>query len=54
MLKLLNQWMLAPSLANARKLRSYARKHAMAACMLTTTDQKLLAFALYQAEKQLP
>jgi hypothetical protein len=54
MLKLLNRWMLAPTLTNARKLRSYARRHAMAVCMLTTTDQKLLAFALYQAERQLP
>jgi hypothetical protein len=50
MTKLLNIWMLKPSLANARKLRSYAVKHQMAACMLTANDQRLLAFALSQAE----
>ena len=51
MTKLLNTYRATPSLANAQKLRSYERKHPMAACLLVREDADLLADAIHHANK---
>lgn len=45
MTKLLNAYRTAPTLANAQKIRAYARSHPFAACLLQVAD------AVHQANK---
>jgi hypothetical protein len=45
MTKLLTQFAESPTLANARRVVAYARKHPMAASLLTREQAELVAYA---------
>lgn len=45
MTKLLTQFAESPTVANARRVLAYARRHPMAACLLTREEAEALAYA---------
>jgi hypothetical protein len=49
MSKLLERYILAPTYANAQKVRAYDRKHPMASMMLNGVEGNVLATAIHHA-----
>jgi hypothetical protein len=54
MQKLITAWKANPTIQNAEKIAVYNRKHPMAIILLTSSDQTLIASAIYQATYERP
>jgi hypothetical protein len=51
MTKLLETYLAKPTLANARKVRAYERKHAFSVCLLSDAFRDVLADAIHAANQ---
>lgn len=50
MLKILKAYVASPTLANATKLRDYARRHPFAECLLTNDQHGIVCEAIVRAD----